>query len=164
MEQETSAQTPNVATGHLAQSTAGSEYQPLDVLIGRWMTNGSTFDENDTAQLSINTVDIYEWVPGKRFIVHTAFGLTGDMNVGGIEMIGYDKNTGQFHTSFYDSFGNITTEKLTFEGDTITWTGDQVRCTGKVQDEGTKIVCRHERLSSAGNWEHSMDVTLTKVV
>jgi hypothetical protein len=42
------------------------------------------------------------------------------MNVGGIEMIGYDKNTGQFHTSFYDSFGNITTEKLSFDGD-IPW-------------------------------------------
>lgn len=163
MNQEASTNTANVATGKLAQSTAGPEYEPLSVFIGRWMTNGSTFDENDNPQLTINTVDIYEWVPGKRFILHTAFGLTGEMNVGGIEMIGYDKDTGQFHTSFYDSFGNITTEKLNFDGNIITWTGEQVRCTGKVQDDGKKIVCRHERLGAGGSWEHSMDVTLSKV-
>jgi hypothetical protein len=59
MTQKSSADTANVATGKLTPSAAGAEYEPLNVLIGRWMTNGSTFDENDNAQLSINTVDIY---------------------------------------------------------------------------------------------------------
>ena len=59
---------------------------------------------------------VYEWVAGGFFVVHTAYGCIGDSCVGGIEMIGYDPETGRFRTHFFDSRGNISSEDLTFPG------------------------------------------------
>jgi hypothetical protein len=147
--------------GHLREP--GPEYQPLEILIGRWMTVGETVAAADAPANKICASDVYEWVPGGFFILHTAYGTIGSLGVGGIEMIGYDSNKKQFHTHFFDSQGNVTTEELTIDGNTIRWKGAQVRCTGTVQDNGRKLVCRHERLEADGSWVASMDVTLTRV-
>jgi hypothetical protein len=141
----------------------GPEYQPLEVLVGRWMTVGETVAAADAPASKIFASDVYEWVPGGFFILHTAYGTIGNLGVGGIEMIGYDSNKKQFQTHFFDSQGNVTREELTINGDTIKWKGTEVRCTGTVQDNGRKLVCRHERLEADGNWVTSMDVTLTRV-
>jgi Protein of unknown function (DUF1579) len=141
----------------------GPEYRPLEILIGRWMTVGETVAAADAPASKIYASDVYEWVPGRFFIAHTAYGTIGSLGVGGIEMIGYDSNKKQFQTHFFDSHGNVTTEELTIDGDTIRWKGAQVRCNGTVQDNGRKLVCRHERLEADGNWVASMDVTLTRV-
>ena len=143
--------------------TPGPEYRSLDVLIGRWMTTGETAATADTPASKISASDVYEWVPGGFFILHTAYGTIGSLGVGGIEMIGYDSKKKLFQTHFFDSQGNVTREDLTLDGNTITWQGSQVRCTGTLQDNGRRLVCRHERREADGKWVTSMDVTLTRV-
>jgi len=76
-------------------------------------------------------------------------------------MIGYDDETKQFHTTFFDSQGNVTTQQLSVDGTTWKWIGAEVRCTGTLED-GQKLVCHHERLEGQA-WIPSMDVTLTRV-
>jgi hypothetical protein len=77
-------------------------------------------------------------------------------------MIGYDAETKQFGTTFFDSQGNVTTEELSVEGLTWRWTGAKVRCTGTIQDDVQRMVCYHQRLEGE-TWVPSMDVTLTRV-
>jgi hypothetical protein len=71
---------------------------------------------------------VYEWVAGGFFVVHTAYGCIGDSCVGGIEMIGYNPETGRFRTHFFDSRGNISSEDLTFPG----WAASRSGKTGSV--------------------------------
>lgn len=87
------------------------------------MTTGHLFGPDGEPAAEITASDIYEWAPGGFFILHTAYGTIGDQGVGGIEMIGYDAETKQFRTAFYDSQGNITTEELSVAGTTWKWTG-----------------------------------------
>jgi Protein of unknown function (DUF1579) len=157
------AEEGNVAAGKVGESAIpGPEYRPLDALVGRWMTTGRIFGPDGAPSAAISASDIYEWVPGGFFILHTAYGTIGDQGVGGVEMIGYDAETKQFRTTFFDSQGNVTTEELSVEGTTWQWVGAEVRCTGVLEDDGEKLVCRHERLEGA-TWVPSMDVTLVRV-
>jgi hypothetical protein len=153
----------NVAAGKVGEpATPGPEYRPLDALLGRWTTTGHTFGPDGAPSAPISASDIYEWVPGGFFILHTAYGTIGERGVGGIEMIGYDAETKQFRTTFFDSQGNVTTEELSVKGTTWQWVGAEVRCTGMLEDDGQKMVCHHERLEGE-TWVPSMDVTLIRV-
>jgi hypothetical protein len=69
---------------------AGQPHRRLDVFIGRWLTEGETVASPDAPVMKIFASDIYEWAPGGFFILHTAYGRIGSMDVGGTEMIGYD--------------------------------------------------------------------------
>jgi hypothetical protein len=54
----------------------------------------------DEPPLDITTSDIYEWLPGKYWILHTAYGRLGNTDVGGVEIIGYDRETGKYVCTF----------------------------------------------------------------
>src|SRR5215216_4291224 len=107
----------------------------LNVFIGRWITEGQTVADANGASDRILASDVYQWVPGGHFIMHPAYGRIGPVDVGGLEVIGYDGETGQYRTYFFDSQGTTTTETLTYQDGTWTWQGGHVRCTGVFTDD-----------------------------
>ncbi len=140
------------------------EHELLQSLIGKWMTEGETIPANDAPALKIQASDIYEWVAGGFFVVHTAYGRIGDADVGGIEMIGYDPETKKFRTHFFDSQGNISSQDLTYRDGTWTWSGPHARATGVLSDDGRAMPTLHEWSDDSVKWRPSMDVTLRKVI
>ena len=76
----------------------------LQPLIGRWITLGS-MAAGDVAPIGISASDVYEWAPGRAFVVHSAYGVIGGAGVGGTEIIGYDYERKRFRTWFFDSDG-----------------------------------------------------------
>ncbi len=148
------------------RSQPGPEHQRLEVFIGKWINQGETVATADAPAVTILTSDVYEWMPGGFFVLHTAYGRIGDMDVGGTEIIGYDDARQQYTTQFFDSQGNISSQELTVDGeraDTWTWSGERARCTASFSDLGKTQTAHHERLDEQGNWVPSMEVTLTKV-
>ena len=80
-----------VAAGVVDQGpTPGPEHRRLDAFIGRWMTDGQTVAGPDAPSVKILASDVYEWMPGGFFVLHTAYGRIGDIGVGGVEIIGFD--------------------------------------------------------------------------
>src|SRR5215470_16879953 len=112
------------------------ELKPLDVFIGRWLTEGETIPQDDTRAEPIVASDVYQWLPGGHFVMHPAYGRIGSAEVGGLEVIGYDPATHQYRTHFFDSQGHITTETLSYRDGTWTWQGAHARCKGVFKDEG----------------------------
>src|SRR4029450_12721700 len=108
----------------------------LNSLIGKWMTVGHTIPTDGEPRLDIRASDVYEWVAGRFFVVTTPRGRVGEVDVGGIELIGYDPETKIFRTHFFDSQGNISSQDLTFEAGTWTWSGTHARATGVLSDDG----------------------------
>jgi hypothetical protein len=147
--------------GHLIQP--GPEHKSLEVFIGKWMNEGQTIAGASAPAVKILTSDVYEWMPGGFFVLHTAYGRIGNMDVGGTEILGYDAVSQQYRSYFFDSQGNVSMQELTASGDTWTWSGGQTRCTAVFSDQGKMQTAHHERLDEQGNWIPSMDVTLTKV-
>src|ERR1700678_935703 len=86
-----SARVVSVAAG--METTDGAtpvrdgRHQALAVLIGNWINEGATIAADGIDSVPIRTSDVYEWVPGGFFVVHTAFGKIGETSVGGVSII-----------------------------------------------------------------------------
>jgi hypothetical protein len=57
---------------HLIQP--GPEHKRLDVFIGKWMNEGQTIAGASAPAVKILTSDVYEWMPGGFFVLHTCAG------------------------------------------------------------------------------------------
>ena len=153
-----------VATGRVADAARRPpELERLDVFIGRWITEGETVASVGSPSTPIVASDVYQWVPGGRFVMHPAYGRIGSTGVGGLEVIGYDADTGQYRTHFFDSQGNIVIEALSYRDGVWTWQGAHARCTGVFTDGGRTLTARHERSDDGKHWEPSMTVTLRRI-
>ena len=139
------------------------ESRKLDIFIGKWINEGSTVATSDQPSIRITTSDVYEWLPGRFFVLHTAYGRIGAMDVGGVEILGYDSATGKYFSRFFDSRGNAQESELVVRGDTWTWKGKTTGCTAVFTDKGKTQTAHHVRLDERGNWVPSMEVTLIKV-
>jgi hypothetical protein len=76
---------------------------PLAVFVGRWRTRGRTTDGTD---LEIRASDDYEWLPGRRFVVHRWTGKVGPTAVHGLEVLGRAGKAREYRTHFFDGEGN----------------------------------------------------------
>lgn len=167
-ESRTAEQPPATVQGGLIgrRNQPGSEHQHLEVFIGKWINQGETVATADAPAVTIVTSDVYEWMPGGFFVLHTAYGRIGTMDVGGTEIIGYDAASKRYRTYFFDSQGNVSSQELTVSGersDIWRWSGERARCTAIFSDDGKTQTAHHERLDEHGEWVPSMEVTLTKV-
>ncbi len=145
------------------RSERSSELDRLDIFVGKWMNEGYTVETAEAPSVRIATSDIYEWLPGKFFVLHTAYGRIGTMNVGGTEILGYDPASGRFIARFFDSRGNVSESSLTSDGDSWTWRGETTGCAAVFSDGGNVQTAHHVRLNANGEWTPSMEVVLTKV-
>jgi hypothetical protein len=146
-----------------APPARGPEYDRLEVLIGKWINVGKTLPVGSEPPLDITTSDVYEWVTGRYWVLHTAYGRVGNMDGGAVEMIGYDRETGRYVSRLYDSRGNLSVHELTIEGNTMTWRGEITGCTAEFTEGGKVQTAHHVRLDENGQWVPSMEVVLTKV-
>jgi Protein of unknown function (DUF1579) len=147
----------------MSATAATPEHEPLEIFIGKWMTAGETVATEDAPAVKILASDVYEWMPGGFFILHTAHGRIGEQDVGGTEIIGYDAAAKVYRTNFFDSQGGLITETLTLDGRRAMWQGEHVRATSLFSDDGKTQKCLHERSDDGETWTPAMDITLTKV-
>src|SRR5260370_36613418 len=103
--QQSTATVQSGLMGHLIQP--GPEHKLLEVFIGKWMNEGQTIAGASAPAVKILTSDVYEWMPGGFFVLHTAYGRIGNMGVGGTEILGYDAASKQYRSHFFDSQGHI---------------------------------------------------------
>src|ERR1700722_8938041 len=162
----TSARVVSVASGmqqtDRATPARDARHEALAVLIGNWINEGTTVATADVPSVPIRTSDVYEWVRGGFFVVHTAVGKIGDTSVGGVSIIGVDGDA--YDDTFYDSFGNAHRSRLEIDGDVHRWIGldGGTRCTVTMTDGGMTQVAHHESSVDGVTWTPSMDVVLRK--
>ncbi len=159
-----SNQKPGVGTAHVAQENRRPpELERLNALIGRWINEGQTVSDGNVPAVPIVASDVYQWVAGGHFVMHPAYGRIGEVGVGGLEVIGFDPETRQYKCDFYDSFGNVTSQTLSYRDGKWIWQGKDARCTGTFSDDGKTLIARHERSEDGTRWVPSMNVTLRRV-
>jgi hypothetical protein len=139
------------------------QLEHLEVFIGRWINRGHTVETAGPSGREILTSDVYEWAPGRLFVLHFAYGRIGEVDVGGIEIIGHDPENGAFRSHFFDSEGNVSLHQLSLRDGVWRWQGAQARATATFSDDGKVQTVHHERLLAGGRWVPSMEVVLTKV-
>jgi Protein of unknown function (DUF1579) len=136
----------------------------LDVLIGRWKTEGRTTEASGAPADRIEAVDTYERLPGGA-LLHLVDAHVGDQRVEGAEIIGYDPARGSYVTQYFGSDGPSAYEASLGEDDgALVWTmrSRNDRFTGTFNDERNVITGHWEALDDTSNWQPWMDITLTR--
>jgi hypothetical protein len=95
--------------------------------------------------------------------LQTAYGRIGDLDVGGVEIIGFDDQTGQYTSHFFDSQGHVTVDQLTYDGGKWIWTGERIRTIAEFSDDGRIQRALHEQTEDGTDCRLAMDVTLRKI-
>lgn len=122
-----------------------------------------TVEQPGIPSVSILASDVYEWLPGRFFVLHSAYGRIGDFSVGAIEMLWYDPAAGHYRSQLFDHQGNVVDSTLMLEGGVWTWMREGARAFATFNDDGNLQTAHHERSDDGVTWEPSMEVTLTKV-
>jgi len=141
----------------------GPAHKLLDVFTGKWNTEGFTIADPEGSSQKIQATDIYEWLPGGFFLIHHADAQVGDEKINIIEIIGYNDSDKSYYSHSFDSRGNYATFRLSINEGLLKITGTTERFTGKINREATLITGKWERSDNGLDWQHSMDVKLTKV-
>ena len=144
------------------------ENEKLNVFLGKWRTVGNIYDQKGSVTGKVDAVDTYEWLPGEYAMIHYADSKMGEMQIQGIEIIGYNPVRKTYFGPFFDNQGSAGWEEITVDGDTWTWKGENVmgvkyhRCKAMFQNEKT-IEAIHEHSEDGEEWHKWMDITLSKI-
>jgi hypothetical protein len=160
-------------TGQIPQPS--EKMKKLEIFIGKWLNLGTTIASDAAPAMQVATSDIYEWVPGGFFVVHTAYGLAGNVPGGGTDVTGYNTDKDAFVSYFFDSVGNVVMSELREKDGVWTWLGADPyapagstrlhRATSTFSSDGKIQKCLHEISDDAGTtWKPSIDLVFTKVV
>jgi Protein of unknown function (DUF1579) len=136
----------------------------LEVLIGRWKTEGQTIDASGAPPHRIDAIDTYERLPGGA-LLHLVDARVGDQKVEGAELIGHDRDRNTYATQSFGTDGLTAYEaSLTEEREGLTWKmqSQTTRFTGRFSEDGNVITGHWELQDDSGDWQPWMDITLTR--
>jgi hypothetical protein len=127
----------------------------LQPLIGTWTSSGRTVDGID-----VEGGDVYEWLPGRQFVIHHVDVRMGGEQVHVLEVIG-ERDTDAFLMRSFDNNGGTAVMRATVD-DAGVWTfaGPTERATLVVA--ASTMSARWER-NVGGTWEHWMDMEFRRV-
>lgn len=130
----------------------------LSPFIGRWKTSGKTIDGK-----KINGTDIYEWMDGSKFVIHTVDVLIGKERVKSMEIIGQGEHKNEFTSYAFDNNGSTNISIMYFKNNQITIVSERERFKGEIKAMGKIIEGKWEKPSDK-DWEYLMDIKLEKEV
>jgi hypothetical protein len=136
----------------------------LDVLVGHWNTTGENVPDGKEAAISIKGTDRYEWLPGRKFLVHHVDVWMGDEKVNVVEVVGPcgdDLTAIPMHS--FDNGGNHTVMHARQES-TKSWlfSNDELRTRLTLSDGGTSMTARWERKVAGDRWAHWLNMHFAK--
>ena len=146
-------------------TVANAPLRRLQVLVGRWKTEGWTRANEGVPAARIDAIDTYEWLVEGVAMLHRVDARVGDLKVDGAEIIGYDPERGRYVTQYFGSDGPTAYEAdLSEQRERPVWTmrSPDTRFSGEFSDDGDMITGRWERMSADSTWTDWMDITLTK--
>ncbi len=136
----------------------------LEVLVGRWKTEGQTIDASGAPADQIDAIDTYERLPGGA-LLHLVDAQVGDQKVEGAEIIGHDPDRNEYATQYFGSDGPTAYEaSLSQESEYLIWRmqSKTTRFTGRFSKDRKGITGHWELQGDSGDWQPWMDITLTR--
>lgn len=128
-------------------------------LIGSWASSGSTVERPGEPAVEIMGSDVYEWLPGRHFVVHHVDVRMGGEQVDVLEIIGEPADDGAVLMRSFDHGGATALMRATVDAAGVwTFAGDTARATLVVAEDGASMAATWERSTDGGAWEHWMDM------
>jgi hypothetical protein len=138
-----------------------STFGALECFVGVWNTQGRIMPTQDAAEQLLVATDTYEWLPGKRFMLHRVDARLGTEVSRSIEVIGWNGNVGELFSTSYDDKGLTSHFHCKLEGQEWIIDGDGIRFRGSFNHDHKRLSGTWEKLANS-KWESWMDIELTK--
>ena len=136
----------------------------LDVLIGKWKTEGLTAEEPGAPARRIDAIDTYERLPGAA-LLHNVNARVGEVHVEGAEIIGFDFVRQTYVTQFFGGADATAYEAtLTTKAGALVWTmvSQRNRFRGIFNADRDFITGHWDVVDDDSEWRSWMDITLSK--
>lgn len=143
-------------------ATPGPGQQLLAPFVGLWNTTGIQKGDAATPDIPINGTDVYEWLPGGFFLLHRVDVHFGEERIQSIEIIAFDASANNYTMHSFDSLGNADLMHATVNNGTWTYEGTSMRFTGSFSEGGNVLSGIWERSEDGQNWQHWMDIKLSR--
>ena len=132
-----------------------AKHRALDVLAGKWITQGRIRATDDAAPSEMRAIDRYEWLPGVFLVAQDGW-LIGDTVSQSIEVIGDDAAQACYVTRSYDDQGTSDGFTARLEGRAWSIDGEKVRFRGAFDAGGSVLAGTWEQVAprdgGAGGW------------
>jgi hypothetical protein len=136
---------------------------PLDALVGHWNTTGENIPAGAEVAISVRGMDKYEWLPGRKFLVHQADVWMGDEKVNVIEIMGPcgdDLTAIPMHS--FDNNGSHLLMVAKQESSTAwVFSHSDLRTRLVIHEGGAAMTARWERKVD-GRWAHWLNMRFEK--
>jgi hypothetical protein len=132
-------------------------------LIGSWASSGRTLERPGEPSVSIEGSDVYEWLPGRRFVVHRVDVRMGGEQVDVLEVIGEPGDgPAVLMRSFERNGGSALMQATVDDAGVWTFAGPTERATLLIAEDGDTMAATWERRTDTG-WEHWMDMEFRRM-
>ena len=135
--------------------------EALVPFVGTWNTEGKIKANDGAKEQRLVATDIYEWLPGKGFLLHRVDARLGDQITRSIEIIGWDDDAGELFSTSYDDKGATSRFRCALEDHDWKIDGNGIRFRGAFDKDWNELTGTWE-LESYGSWSPWMDIRLTK--
>ncbi|MGO9862440.1 MAG: DUF1579 family protein [Terriglobales bacterium] len=148
----------------------GPEQQKLNYFVGNWTSEGDLKPGPMGPGGKVTSNDDNQWMDGGFFVVfHATFKITGMGGGTGLAFMGYDPQEKVYTYDEFNSMGEATHSKGTFDGDTWSWANDmkmgpqtmKARYSMKIVSP-TSYTFKFEVSPDGTNWTLVMDGKATK--
>jgi hypothetical protein len=154
-----------------AAPTPGPEVKRLGYFIGTWKEVGTAhMGAMQGPEGKVTTTTKYEWLPGGFFVVGHSDGITSMGPNKEMSVMGWDLTKKMYSYHAFDSMGEEDSAKGTVNGDTWSWTADdmdgmpmKLRVTIKEVSK-TEYTFKMDVSTDGNTWTTGMESTSTKVM
>ena len=130
--------------------------ESLDALVGSWRSAGETVDD---PVVRIEGSDVYEWLPGRHFLIHHVDVTVDGRRYQALEVFGAEADA--VVARAYDSDGETGVMTVALDDGAVTLTGPSSRARLVIAGDGASMAARWDRLDD-GQWRHWMDMRFTR--
>jgi hypothetical protein len=107
-----------------------AQLKALEVFVGIWNTTGKIMSSDEGQDQNLAATDIYEWLPGRRFLLHRVDARMGEDVSRNIEIVGWDAEKGTLYSHSYDDKGkwdrfscSLKQRRWKIDGETMRFSG-----------------------------------------
>lgn len=135
----------------------------LGPFVGIWNTQGKIRATDESDEQLMFATDVYEWLPGKCFLLHHVDARMGDQITRSTEIIGWDAEAQEFFSTSYDEQGG--TSRFRCRLDDYDWKidGSGIRFRDAFDKDWSELSGTWE-MGGDGSWSSWMDITLTRAL
>lgn len=134
----------------------------LSIFCGVWNTEGEIAATEDAPAMTLLATDVYEWLPGKHFLLHRVDARMGSTVSRSIEIYSYDSKRNAYLSRSYDDQGVSEEFKANLAGRKWIITGENLRFSGEFATNRNELNGRWEKHVRRGKWTALMDIRLKR--